>query len=106
MDVPKAKACSHNEAPQDENESGVMKKHHEQTQLTEDEEAFQGPKFYPPVYRRRYAAVCELAKKHHSKKVIVLKNNDMTVFQFSSNFRSHKLLHRLEWGMGYPFLSF
>lgn len=68
MDVPETTACSHNEV--DENESGVMKKHHEQTQLTEDEEAFQGPKFYPPVYRRRYAAVCELAKKHHSKKVL------------------------------------
>ena len=73
MDFPEATACSHNEAPQDENESG-LKNHHEQLRLTEDEEAFQGPKFYPPVYRRRYAAVCELAKKHHSKKVIILKS--------------------------------
>ena len=105
MDGPEAMGCSRNEAPQDENESG-LKKHYEQIQLTEDEETFQGPKFYPPVYRRRYAAVCELANKHHSKKVIIPKNNNVAMFRFSSNFRSHKLLHRLEWGMDYPFLSF
>ena len=38
--------------------------------VTENEEAFKGPKFDPPVYRRRYAAVCELVKKHQAKKVL------------------------------------
>ena len=42
----------------------------QQPGLTEDEGAFKGPTFYPPVYRRRYAAVFELAKKHQAKKVI------------------------------------
>ena len=38
--------------------------------VTENEEAFKGPKFDPPVYRRRYAAVCELVKKYQAKKVL------------------------------------
>lgn len=37
---------------------------------TENEQAFRGPKFSPPVYRRRYAAVCELAKEHQARKVM------------------------------------
>ncbi|CAH3024563.1 unnamed protein product [Porites evermanni] len=37
---------------------------------TENEQAFRGPKFSPPVYRRRYAAVCELAKEHQARKVL------------------------------------
>ena len=37
---------------------------------TENEQAFRGPKFSPPVYRRRYAAVCELAKEHQVRKVM------------------------------------
>ena len=31
---------------------------------------FKGPKFDPPVYRQRYAAVCELVKKQQAKKVL------------------------------------
>lgn len=41
----------------------------QQPLVTENEEAFKGPRFNPPVYRRRYAAVCELVKKHQAKKV-------------------------------------
>ena len=62
-------ATADNAGLQDETESGVEK---QQLPLTEDEEAFKGPKFYPPVYRRRYAAVCELVKKHQAKKVLFL----------------------------------
>ena len=40
-----------------------------QSSVTENEEQFKGPRFYPPVYRRRYAAVCELVKKHQAKRV-------------------------------------
>lgn len=47
-----------------------LKKQFEHGHRTEAEEAFQGPKFDPPVYRRRYAAVCELVKKHQAKKVL------------------------------------
>ena len=57
------------ETVKDQSESELNKK---PLPLTEDEEAFKGPKFYPPVYRRRYAAVCELAKKHQAKKVMSL----------------------------------
>lgn len=42
----------------------------QQPTLTEDEGTFKGPTFYPPVYRRRYAAVFELAKKHQAKKIL------------------------------------
>ncbi|KAJ7339400.1 Small RNA 2'-O-methyltransferase [Desmophyllum pertusum] len=42
----------------------------QQPLVTENEEAFKGPRFNPPVYRRRYAAVCELVKKHQAKKVL------------------------------------
>ena len=41
----------------------------QQSSVTENEEQFKGPRFYPPVYRRRYAAVCELVKKHQAKRV-------------------------------------
>ena len=54
-----------------ESESGLKK---EQLPLTEDEETFKGPTFCPPVYRRRYAAVCELVKKHQAKKVLFFNN--------------------------------
>lgn len=37
---------------------------------TENEGTFKGPKFDPPVYRQRYAAVCELVKKRQAKKVL------------------------------------
>lgn len=37
---------------------------------TENEGTFKGPKFDPPVYRQRYAAVCELVKKQQAKKVL------------------------------------
>ncbi|XP_068740106.1 uncharacterized protein [Montipora capricornis] len=47
-----------------------LEKQFEHGHRTEAEEAFQGPKFDPPVYRRRYAAVCELVKKHQAKKVL------------------------------------
>lgn len=43
----------------------------QQSSVTENEEEFKGPKFYPPVYRRRYAAVCELVKRHQAKKVLI-----------------------------------
>ena len=56
-----------------ENESkSELEKQYEHGNRTEAEEAFQGPKFDPPVYRRRYAAVCELVKKHQAKKVLAL----------------------------------
>lgn len=42
----------------------------QQSSVTENEEQFKGPRFYPPVYRRRYAAVCELVKKHQAKRVL------------------------------------
>ena len=51
-----------------ESESGLNLKK-EQLPLTEDEGTFKGPTFCPPVYRRRYAAVCELVKKYQAKKV-------------------------------------
>ena len=43
----------------------------QQSSVTKNEEELRegGPKFYPPVYRQRYAAVCELVKKHQAKKV-------------------------------------
>lgn len=41
----------------------------QQSSVTENEEEFKGPRFYPPVYRRRYAAVSELVKKHQAKRV-------------------------------------
>lgn len=41
----------------------------QQSSVTENEEQFKGPRFYPPVYRRRYAAVSELVKKHQAKRV-------------------------------------
>ena len=41
----------------------------QQSSVTENEEQFKGPRFYPPVYRRRYAAVCELVKKRQAKRV-------------------------------------
>lgn len=37
---------------------------------TENEGSFKGPKFDPPVYRQRYAAVCELVKERQAKKVL------------------------------------
>lgn len=60
-------ATTGNAVLEDESESGLKK---EKLPLTEDEDAFKGPRFYPPVYRRRYAAVCELVKKHQAKKVL------------------------------------
>lgn len=54
-----------------ESESG-LKKEQLPLSLTEDEETFKGPTFCPPVYRRRYAAVCELVKKHQAKKVLFI----------------------------------
>ena len=47
------------------------KEENQQSSVTENEEEFKGPKFYPPVYRRRYAAVCELVKRHQAKKVLL-----------------------------------
>ena len=61
-------ATTGNAVLEDESESGLKK---EKLPLTEDEDAFKGPRFYPPVYRRRYAAVCELVKKHQAKKVLL-----------------------------------
>ena len=49
-----------------------LEKQYEHGHRTEADEAFQGPRFDPPVYRRRYAAVCELVKKHQAKKVHAL----------------------------------
>ncbi|XP_078382520.1 small RNA 2'-O-methyltransferase-like [Oculina patagonica] len=51
-----------------DHESSREEKQH--SAVTENEEEFKGPRFYPPVYRRRYAAVCELVKKHKAKKVL------------------------------------
>ena len=58
-----------------DNERSMQKNSEEkqQSSVTENEEELRegGPKFYPPVYRQRYAAVCELVKKHQAKKVSI-----------------------------------
>lgn len=51
---------------------------------TENEQAFRGPKFSPPVYRRRYAAVCELAKEHQARKVMSGKKKKLLTYQLGS----------------------
>ena len=58
---------------------------------TENEQAFRGPKFSPPVYRRRYAAVCELAKEHQARKVMSGKKKLLT-YQLGSARRKKSVL--------------
>ena len=35
----------------------------------ENEEAFGGPRFFPPLYRQRYSAVAQILKEHQVKSV-------------------------------------